>query len=141
MSSLFSTERKILFQHCDPAGMVFYPRYFELINSVVEQWFEDAIGLSFADLHLERGVAIPTASISIDFRAPSQLGDSAIFSIDVTRFGTTSMHLALRAHCDGTLRLEGTQVLVMTDRDTRRPRPWLAEVENYVRAHAPELVS
>ena len=31
----FTTQRKVRFQHCDPAGIVFYPRYFEMINSVV----------------------------------------------------------------------------------------------------------
>ena len=31
----FIAQRKVRFQHCDPAGIVFYPRYFEMLNSVV----------------------------------------------------------------------------------------------------------
>ena len=33
----------VQFAHCDPAGIVFYARYFEIINEVVEDWFEDAL--------------------------------------------------------------------------------------------------
>ena len=37
----FTTTRKVRFEHCDPAGIVFYPRYFEMINGTVEDWFEE----------------------------------------------------------------------------------------------------
>ena len=33
----------IEFNHCDPAGIVFYPRYFEMTNSVVENFFADEV--------------------------------------------------------------------------------------------------
>lgn len=26
------------FSHCDPAGRVFYPRYLEMFNNLVEDW-------------------------------------------------------------------------------------------------------
>ena len=32
----FTLTQKVLFKHCDPAGIVFYPRYFEMINDCVE---------------------------------------------------------------------------------------------------------
>ena len=35
----FATEILVRFQHCDPAGIVFYPRYFEMISQSVEEWF------------------------------------------------------------------------------------------------------
>jgi 4-hydroxybenzoyl-CoA thioesterase len=43
---LFSINQKVLFKHCDPAGIVFYPRYFEMINDCVEAFF-DEIGTPF----------------------------------------------------------------------------------------------
>ena len=36
---------RIEFNHCDPAGIVFYPRYFEMTNSVVENFFADVVGV------------------------------------------------------------------------------------------------
>ena len=49
---------RIEFNHCDPAGIVFYPRYVEMLNDVVEHWFQHALGCSFAQLHLERALAL-----------------------------------------------------------------------------------
>lgn len=42
--SMAAFQREILvrFGHCDAAGWVFYPRYFELISDFVEDWFKDA---------------------------------------------------------------------------------------------------
>ena len=33
---VFSFSQDIGFRHCDPAGIVFYPRYFEMMNDAVE---------------------------------------------------------------------------------------------------------
>ena len=46
---------QIEFNHCDPAGIVFYPRYFEMTNSVVENFFADVVGRSFAQMHSGQG--------------------------------------------------------------------------------------
>ena len=37
---------------CDPAGIVFYPRYLEMFNNLVEDWFCDGLKLSFAEFHI-----------------------------------------------------------------------------------------
>ena len=68
--AVHQTERKALFKHCDPAGMVFYPRYIEMVNSVIEEWFESAIGVSFADKLLRRGEGLLTAKIEANASAP-----------------------------------------------------------------------
>ena len=57
--------QKVLFKHCDPAGIVFYPRYFEMVNDCVEAFFDEALGLPFEDLH-DSG-AMPTAQIQTKF--------------------------------------------------------------------------
>ena len=31
----FTMPQKVQFKHCDPAGIVFYPRYFELLNDTL----------------------------------------------------------------------------------------------------------
>ena len=43
MSAAFTYEEKVLFRHCDPAGIVFFPRYFEMINDCVEYFFADTL--------------------------------------------------------------------------------------------------
>ena len=36
---LFKYAIDIGFRHCDPAGIVFYPRYFEMMNDAIEIFF------------------------------------------------------------------------------------------------------
>ena len=35
----FETTRVLRFGDCDPAGIAYYPRYFDLLNGVVEDWW------------------------------------------------------------------------------------------------------
>ena len=56
---------KVRFQHCDPAGIVFYPRYFEMVNAVVEDWFEE-MGEPFATLRTESALVVPTVQLGSD---------------------------------------------------------------------------
>ncbi|MCE9680901.1 acyl-CoA thioesterase [Halomonas alkalisoli] len=62
----FTTLRKVRFQHCDPAGIVFYPRYFEWLNSVVEDWFAEVVGHDFNELHVASRTGVPTAIFVAD---------------------------------------------------------------------------
>ena len=124
MSEIFQHNIKVLFQHCDPAGIVFYPRYFEMVNQTVEEWHETGLGHSFSDMHLERGHGVPTVSIGAEFSAPSRMGDMLTWQLWVTKLGRTSAHLFVQAHCADQLRMTATPVLVSVDMSTGRPVPW-----------------
>jgi 4-hydroxybenzoyl-CoA thioesterase len=110
------------FNHSDPAGIVFYPRYFEMTNSVVENFFSTVVGFPFARMVAE-GRGVPTARIEIDFRAPSRLGDVLDFRLEVTRLGRSSVTFRIAATCAGETRLEGAFTLVWLGPDAR-PEPW-----------------
>ena len=43
---LFRQSQDITFRQCDPAGIVFYPRYFEMMNDAIERFFSDIVALS-----------------------------------------------------------------------------------------------
>lgn len=119
----FTLPVKVLFQHCDPAGIVFYPRYFEMINLTVEEWFEQALGHSFATMQ-KSGFGVPTASIKVDFPAPSRLGETLSFKLAVTKLGKTSAHLEIDAGMGRELRLTARSVIVYIDKNTGRPVRW-----------------
>ncbi|TGG93370.1 acyl-CoA thioesterase [Natronospirillum operosum] len=120
----FQASRRVRFAHCDPAAIVFFPRYFEMINSVVEDWFSDVIGLDFNRMHQQLGVGVPTASLQTDFTAPSRLGEVLVFSLTPQEVGRTSLQLIIEAHCAGELRLRNRSTLVYVDMTTGRPIAW-----------------
>ena len=51
---MFEGNKLIRFHHCDPAGIVFYPEYFVLFNELIEDWFNEGLGLDFAKFHSDR---------------------------------------------------------------------------------------
>lgn len=107
---------QIEFNHCDPAGIVFYPRYFELINSVIENYFADVADYSFARIHLEgKGNAVPAVSLAAEFLAPSRLGDLVEFLLDVERLGASSLTLLIKGSCQGEPRISARITVVWTE--------------------------
>ncbi|MFP5509907.1 MAG: acyl-CoA thioesterase, partial [Alphaproteobacteria bacterium] len=77
--------REVMFKDCDPARIVFYPRYFEMLNDTVECFFDEVLGCPFEALHL--GHAVPTARIETVFLAPSRLGDWLEIAPECKRLG------------------------------------------------------
>lgn len=104
------------FNHCDPHGIVFYPRYFEMLNSVVENFFREAMDYSFARMTSD-GFGVPTIRIGIEFRAPSRLGEVLDWTLSVRRFGRSSVLLRISAHGGGQLRLSSDVTLVFAARE------------------------
>ncbi len=87
MAAPFISQVEVRFRHCDPAGIVFYPRYFEMINDFVEEWFDKGMGLPFHALHVERHIGTPTASVQCDFSAPSRWHERLRQVLEVQRIG------------------------------------------------------
>ena len=119
----FTVSRKVRFADCDAAGIVFFPRYFEMLNGVVEDWFAGPLGLSFRELHLERGASVPTAAVEARFVAPSRLEDQLDFALTVTRLGGASCALRHRISCGDQLRFEASQTIVHVGASLK-PEPW-----------------
>ena len=134
MSQQFRKEEKIRFQHCDFAGIVFYPRYFVMINDLVEDWFDEALNCSFNDMHPLRGV--PTVNINIDFKLPARLGDVMIKSLCVLKLGERSMTIGIEFSLNNQIILQGTGTLVHTqiDPETKQLKsiPWSNDLKEKI---------
>ena len=128
---------QIEFNHCDPAGIVFYPRYFEMTNSVVENFFADEIGRSFAAMHLGgRHNGVPTVHIETDFLAPSRLGDKVTFRLVVTRLGGSSVGVAITGRGGDEVRMRARLTLVWID--NMKAAPWPEDMRARLAAHLEE---
>ena len=118
---VFTVRESVRFRHCDPAGIVFYPRYFEMINDFVETWFDQALGASFHALHTQQGIGTPTASIQCDFVSPSRWHDGLVQHLHVQRLGGASVVIGFAfTGEEGGLRLAGRLTVVTVDLKTMR---------------------
>jgi 4-hydroxybenzoyl-CoA thioesterase len=117
----FETQALVRLRDCDPAGIVFYPRYLEMFNNLVEDWFRDGLELPFAELIGARNWGIPTVHLEVDFVKPSRMGETLHAAMSVRQIGRSSVHLDLLfTGPDGAERVRGKLVLVLTDLSEHR---------------------
>lgn len=69
----FIKEEQIRFRHTDFAGIVFYPRFLEMLNDLVEDWFEEALDRPFSKIHETNG--IPTVDLKVQFKNAARIGE------------------------------------------------------------------
>jgi 4-hydroxybenzoyl-CoA thioesterase len=141
MAIVFNKAMLARWQDCDPAGIIYYPKYFEMMSALLEDWFEEALGLAYTDLHGARRLGLPTVRISCDFVKPCRLGDTIALSLCVTHLGRSSMSLAFRGNVKGAECLRCEQTLVMISKETFRaadiPDDLRALIEPYLASDLP----
>jgi 4-hydroxybenzoyl-CoA thioesterase len=121
--SAFQREILVRFGHCDAAGWVFYPRYFEMISDFVEDWFEDGLAASAPGLFHHKQILTPSVHFTVDFVKPTRYGDRLTFFLWTTKIGTSSVELRIEASHQGELRMRVKQVLVFISAHTSRSTP------------------
>lgn len=111
---------QIRFAYCDPAGIVFYPRYLEMFNNLVEDWCRQET-LPFFEVNAGIGRGLPTVHLEVDFLAPSFMGDQLTATLSVREIGTSSVGLEIVLQGpDGADRVRGHVILVLMDALTMR---------------------
>ncbi|MFL0670212.1 MAG: acyl-CoA thioesterase [Erythrobacter sp.] len=123
----------VRFAHVDAAGIVFYPRFFEMLNAAVEDWFA-GLGRNFRSLHLEDRIGTPTVRLEADFVAPAMLGDVLAITLTPIKVGNSSCTYRFAVTSEDKLCLKGEGVLVCMDLNTQRSRPWPEAIAASLRA-------
>jgi|SRR6218665_1460138 len=124
MNTVFEKQELVRFGHCDPAGIVFYPRYFEMLNALVEDWFTEGLGVDYAQLLGARRVGMPSVHLAADFQRISRMGDRLSQRIHIRRLGRSSLSLVVHFSGPDGLRVAFDQVLVCTSLDSHRSQPF-----------------
>ena len=108
----FTLRLPVRFTHTDPAGYVFFPRYFEMLQAVVEEWFGQALGLKYADFIAIQHLGLPTARTECTFQAPCRLGEALQITLYLERIGNSSLHVKFVGRVDGQRRLVARSSMV-----------------------------
>jgi 4-hydroxybenzoyl-CoA thioesterase len=104
---------------CDPAGIVYYPRFFDFFHQAMETWFADGLGSPYADVIVGRKIGFPSVHVDADFRRPSAFGDPLVVELRVVHLGTKSIRFTFRVLGAGEEepRVTGSKVCVVMDLD------------------------
>ncbi|HEY3073582.1 MAG TPA: thioesterase family protein [Burkholderiales bacterium] len=119
----FTRERLIRFSHCDPAGIVYFVNFFDMIGGVVEDWFREAIGLPFQEMHLERRVGFPIVNTGCEFLRPAHLGDTLRLELAIAKLGRSSIEFVIHGSVAGEEKFRARHKVAMVSLDTFRPLP------------------
>jgi 4-hydroxybenzoyl-CoA thioesterase len=97
-----------------------------MVNSVIENFFADVVGRSFASMHLGADNGVPTVAMEAVFQKPSRLGDKVRFTLRVEKVGGSSVKMWIEGHGPDGLRLKVGTTLAWID--GMKAAPWPAEM-------------
>lgn len=112
--------------HCDPAGIVYFPRFFEMFHAAMESWFgappPAGLGLPYQSVIVGRRLGFPSVHTEADFRVPTRFGERIDVELRVAKLGRTSITLdyVVRGPA-GELRATGRTVVAVMDLDPSSP--------------------
>ena len=98
---------------CDPAGIVYYPRYFAWFDACTIGLFELGTGLRKIDLlRTYNIVGFPMVDTRGRFMHPSKFGDVLVIETCISEFRATSFNVEHKLFRDGILAVEGFETRV-----------------------------
>ena len=101
------------FGDCDPAGIVYFPRFFDWFHQAMEAWFGACLDQPYHQLLQSRG--LPAVHTEADFRSPVRFGDEVAVELRVGRVGGSSIVLDYRVvgSTSGLLHATGSTTCVL----------------------------
>ncbi|HEY6258043.1 MAG TPA: thioesterase family protein [Xanthobacteraceae bacterium] len=108
--------------YCDPAGIVFNARFFEIFDAGTWALFEAALGVPRHELSAVFDiVGVPLVDARARFIAPVKFGDLLEHETQVSEFRRSSFDVAHRLTVGGELAAEGRETRVWAAQDKDDP--------------------
>ena len=113
-----TVSRRIQWGECDPAGIVYYPRYFEMFDESTTAMFSTATGLSkWQMFETFRFTGYPMVDTRARFLVPARFGDDVTIETSITEIKRSSFQVLHHLKNNGVLAVEGFETRVWTGRD------------------------
>jgi 4-hydroxybenzoyl-CoA thioesterase len=107
---------------CDPAGIVYYPRYFEMFDTSTAYLFERALGMTKRQYQAAYDfIGFPMVDTRARFSFPTRYGDDVVIETTITEFRRSSFDVRHRLLKDGALAVEAFETRVWSARDPSDP--------------------
>ena len=116
----FTRTVPIRFSHCDPAGIVYFPHYFDMFNGLIEDWYTEQLGVDYATMISSDRHGFPFVHIETDFKVPSRMGERLDLTLLVERVGRSSLSIVIVGHLAGVERLRARLVTALVSLATHR---------------------
>jgi 4-hydroxybenzoyl-CoA thioesterase len=94
-----------------------------MVNGVVEDWFGEAIGFDFNELHIQRRVGFPIVATGCEFFRPCHLGDRLELELAVAKLGNSSLEFAVTGRVGGEEKFRARHKVALMSLDSQRALP------------------
>ncbi len=115
----FTNTRKVRIEwgDCDPAGIIFYPRYFDIFDASTALIFERALGVTkFQMFKTLEFAGFPLVRTRARFLKPTRFGDDVVVESKIS-FGRSSFDVEHRLSLNGETCAECSEKRVWVVRD------------------------
>jgi 4-hydroxybenzoyl-CoA thioesterase len=107
---------------CDPAGIVYFPRYFAILDDCTAHLFERATGITKYQMQKKYDFAgFPIVDVRAKFHVPTRYGDDVVVASQIAEFGKSRFEVQHRLMKDGQLAVEGFETRVWVGRHPDDP--------------------
>jgi 4-hydroxybenzoyl-CoA thioesterase len=120
---MLTNQRRILVEwgDCDPAGIVYYPRYLAWFDDCTSALFASA-GLPIQNLFKSYGIfGVPLVDVKARFLLSSTYGDELLAESTVTEFRGSSFVVRHNFFKEKALAVEGYEIRVWAGHDPNNP--------------------
>jgi 4-hydroxybenzoyl-CoA thioesterase len=117
---MFTNSRHVRIEwgDCDPAGIVFYPRYFAMFDHSTVLLIEAALGMRKLAMYTAYDFGgYPSVNTHARFLMPTRYGDDVVIETAITEVGRASFGLRHRLAKAGALAVECTETRVWVVRN------------------------
>jgi 4-hydroxybenzoyl-CoA thioesterase len=97
----FARDYAVRFGEIDHAGVMYYPALFDRIHRVFEDFWEEALGRSYARILDHDRVGFPLVDVHAAFKKPYRFGDTLRAEVAVLRIGQRSVTFRVRLRGGG----------------------------------------
>jgi 4-hydroxybenzoyl-CoA thioesterase len=118
---MFTNSRNVRIEwgDCDPAGIIFYPRYFAIFDGSTAALFERALGLTKFEMFKTLPFAgFPLVKTQAKFLKPTRFGDDVTVESSVS-FGRSSFEVTHRLSLKSETCVEAVETRVWIVRDDK----------------------
>jgi 4-hydroxybenzoyl-CoA thioesterase len=119
---MLTSRRNILIEwgDCDPAGIVYFPRYFEIFDACTGRLFA-AAGLPYEAVATHEMIVLPMVDIHAKFMIPSKFGDEVVVETTITEFRRSSFLIRHRLYKGSELAVECEETRVWAGKHPDAP--------------------
>jgi 4-hydroxybenzoyl-CoA thioesterase len=119
---IFRRTVRIEWGDCDPAQIVFFPRYFAMCDASTHELFRAALGMRKSELVKVHGiVGVPMVDVRAKFMIPSVYGDDVVIESQMASSKRSSFEIAHRILKGDAVAVEINEIRVWAAPDAERP--------------------